>query len=503
MSIFFRQRSNFHRYTHTNTNNINTITNKMRFFLFLIIFNFTVYSTQAQIWNKVTGVFNKNTELTLSAEELAQIRNDINTLSSPNFNGRKAGSKGEEAAGVFLEQRMNAIGLKPVRNNSYRQHFKFETNKSLSKDCKFLVGNKYIFIPEDAIPLSFSNFNVSEENFAMPLSEEQNAPWILPLYKNKEEALDPNFDWEQAAYLLALKAQKKGASSVILYDEFGATNRPTYKSNSSFNPLNILVVLVNRNAYEKNIKNIKVITPISIKIEFSSEKLIGTNIIAQINNNAAQTIVIGAHYDHLGEQKVSGKYFPGADNNASGVATMLAIATRIKRTPEFKNYNYVFVAFSAYENGMMGAKSFIVNNIVPVDKIACMINLDRVGKIKNNKVFNIEGIGSALAWSELASSIILPSSYSIKQYKRFNSNSEHIEFYAHNIPSINITSGSNVAHNTLNDIPNALNYEGINVISNYTLQLLQKINSDGIKIQFQKIKTEQNNNDKEVSSINP
>lgn len=448
--------------------------------------------TYSQNWIKLPNPLKKSTELVISSDEIQLIKDDITFLASNHVAGRKSGSKQEEAAGMFLEKRMNVSGLKPIINNSYRQHFKFESDKKLSKDCKMTIGNSYLFIPEDAIPLAFSNIKNAEESFIMPLSEEPASPWVIPLYNDISEAKNPDFDWEQAAYLKALKAQRKGASAVILFDEYGAQNRPSFKKNSPFDPLDILVIIVQKHAYDKYIKNIKTITPIAINIEYTSEKLVGTNIVGYLNNNANKTIVIGAHYDHLGENPLgrAGTYFPGADNNASGVAAMLALASRIAKS-DFKNYNFIFVAFSAYENGMMGSKAFLKNLPIPQDQIACMISLDRVGKLKNNKKFFVEGMGSALAWNEILQNITLPTPIGVTQTNKFNINSEHIDFYAHSIPSILVTTGKNEVHGTMNDMVVKLNFEGITTVTNYTLQLIQKINAGNYKFQFQKIRNTQ------------
>lgn len=451
----------------------------------------------SQVWNKVAGAFNKpSTVSTIGSEEIAQIKTTIDYLCSPALLGRKSGTKSEELAGVFIEQKMGSMGLKPLINNGFRQHFKFESDKRLSKDCKMLIGGSYLFIPEDAVPMAFSNIEKKEDNFMMPKSEEPNSPWVVPLYQNAQEARNPEFDWEENAYQIALKAQKKGASSVILYDEFGAANKPVFKQSSAFDPLNIPVVIVHKPAFDKHIRNIKTITPVALSIEFTAEKLIGTNIIGSINNNAQQTIIIGAHYDHLGEDKLVNRgtaaYFPGADNNASGVAVMLALASRIKKA-DYKNYNFIFVAFSAYENGMMGSKAFLKNLPVKQENIACMISIDRVGLLKNSKKFQIEGMGSSLAWNEVLQSVPATGTITVSQQNKININSEHIDFYSAGIPSILVTTGKNEVHNTHNDFPNKLHYDGMAGVANHVLQMIEKINSNNVRFTFQKIRNQDNN----------
>lgn len=449
----------------------------------------TLSSTiQAQVWNKVTSAFTKNSDLpSINTEDLKMIRADINVLTSKEANGRKSGTKGEEFAGLYIEKRMQSAGLIANVNNEYRYHFKFESDKKLSKDCKLVIGTKYLFIPEDAVPLAFSNFSYEENNFIMPGSEEPHAPWVTPLYKNASEALNPNFDWEQAAYNIAYKAQKKGASAVVLYDEYGAANKPIYKNSSAFDPLDITVIIVNKNTYEQHIKEIKTITPIQIKVEFTASQLVATNIIGRINNNASKTIVIGASYDHLGENKTynSGSYFTGADNNASGVALMLTLAQKIKKE-EYKNYNFIFIAFSGHESGLMGSKAFLKNVDFPHSSIACMIDISKVGLLKNNKMLTIEGTGSSKSWDEAFLGIT--TTLAIETQKKTITNSEFVDFYHQNIPALLFTTGKNESHGTMKDMASNLNYQGIADVGTFILRFLKQFTEMNKIPEFTKIK---------------
>lgn len=100
-------------------------------------------------------------------------------------------------------------------------------------------------------------------------------------------------------------------------------------------------------------------------------------------SRAAEMIVISAHYDHLGVRQ--GSVYPGADDNASGVAVLLAIAAECVRQP-FK-HDVVFVAFDAEELGLQGARSFVANPPVPRDRIALNINLDMVGRSSERELY--------------------------------------------------------------------------------------------------------------------
>src|SRR5699024_3239821 len=115
--------------------------------------------------------------------------------------------------------------------------------------------------------------------------------------------------------------------------------------------------------------------------------------------------VIGAHYDHLGTGSFGSLYtgpdtliHNGADDNASGTAGLLELAQYFSHHPPRKNI--VFMAFSGEEMGLLGSRFFVEHPTVPLKNIEAMINMDMVGRLKDNKLI-IMGLGSSEAWKEL------------------------------------------------------------------------------------------------------
>ncbi len=117
--------------------------------------------------------------------------------------------------------------------------------------------------------------------------------------------------------------------------------------------------------------------PFDYSIGFTKRQ--GINLIAELKSCSGSDayIVMTAHYDHLGV--MAGKVYNGADDNASGVATMLALAALLKQQP-CPAYNYLFVATDAEESGLYGAKAFVAAPAVALDKIMLNINLDMVSR---------------------------------------------------------------------------------------------------------------------------
>ncbi len=118
-----------------------------------------------------------------------------------------------------------------------------------------------------------------------------------------------------------------------------------------------------------------------------------------------EAIVIGAHYDHLGRggqgslAANSTEIHHGADDNASGTAALIELATQFAKTRNNKR-TLIFMAFGGEEEGLLGSKHYVNNPVFPLNKTVAMINMDMVGRLRDSKL-NIGGIGTANEWKGL------------------------------------------------------------------------------------------------------
>ena len=218
----------------------------------------------------------------------------------------------------------------------------------------------------------------------------------------------------------------------------------------------------------------------------------GNNVVAFIDNHAANTIVIGAHYDHLGmgDSKHSTYVGPpavhhGADDNASGVAAMLDLARLIKASA-YKSNNYVFVAFSGEELGLYGSKWFVQHPSIALDKIDYMINLDMVGRVDSNThTLTVNGVGTSPIFKEVLDKIKTP--LHIKTTESGLGPSDHTSFYLQNVPVVFLFSGQHKDYHKPSDTEDKINYAGMVDVVNYTMALIAELNDKG-KLAFTKTK---------------
>src|SRR6267154_5584955 len=131
------------------------------------------------------------------------------------------------------------------------------------------------------------------------------------------------------------------------------------------------------------------------------------NIIGYLDNGAANTIIIGAHYDHLGlgengsslDANPQGKIHNGADDNASGVAGLIELARYFERNKKKENYNFLFIAFSGEELGLFGSKYFTEHPSIDLTNVNYMINLDMIGRLDPvSKALAVSGTGTSNVW---------------------------------------------------------------------------------------------------------
>jgi len=220
----------------------------------------------------------------------------------------------------------------------------------------------------------------------------------------------------------------------------------------------------------------------------------GKNVIAVLDNKAEKTIVIGAHYDHLGLNEhhnstlvnSEGQIHNGADDNASGTAAVLELARMFSQNRTKENVNYIFALFSGEEDGLMGSKKLAETIKTNYPNTIFMINMDMVGRLNDNKDLTVGGVGT---------SPILPDL--VKKYKPEGINlaldesgvgpSDHTSFYLKDIPVLFLFTGTHNDYHKPTDDADKINYTGGKLITNYVFNLADALGNEK-EIPFTKTK---------------
>lgn len=228
----------------------------------------------------------------------------------------------------------------------------------------------------------------------------------------------------------------------------------------------------------------------------TGEERIGHNVVAYLDNGAENTIVIGAHYDHLGYGEFGSLYagepaiHNGADDNASGIAALLYLASKLKDNSAAGNNNYLFMGFSGEELGLVGSKKWVAAPTIDLGTVNYMLNMDMVGRLNDEKVMVVNGVGTSPLFTPALEKVKV-GGISIKTTESGVGASDHTSFYLQNIPVLHFFSGQHSDYHKPVDDPETINYSGILSISDYMLALIEKLDNEG-RIEFTETKNEDN-----------
>lgn len=204
------------------------------------------------------------------------------------------------------------------------------------------------------------------------------------------------------------------------------------------------------------------------------------NVVGFLDNGAEYTIAIGAHYDHLGmvdgegsslEANPEHKIHNGADDNASGVAGVIELARYFKNNGKTEPFNFLFLCFSGEELGLIGSKRFCENPTYPMAKLNYYLNMDMIGRYREEKGLVIQGVGT----SDLFPQIIQYSPTKIKI--TFDSSgtgpSDYTSFYLKQVPVLGFFSGAHSDYHKATDDVEKINFVGEVKILDYIAEIIE------------------------------
>ena len=211
----------------------------------------------------------------------------------------------------------------------------------------------------------------------------------------------------------------------------------------------------------------------------AGEEKKANNVVAFLNNYGPATIVIGAHYDHLGlgynhnslDANPEGKIHNGADDNASGAAGVIELARYFTTNDITEKYNFLFICFSGEELGLLGSKKWCDKPTLPFDSINYMINMDMIGRLNDstNKLI-IYGVGTSPVFVTLIDKI--NNKFSIKKDSSGIGPSDQTSFYLKNIPVLHFFTGQHSDYHKPSDDVEKINFEGEKKVLDFIIDLI-------------------------------
>jgi len=331
----------------------------------------------------------------------------IQYLADDKLEGRRTGTKGEELAMEYISKQFKEIGLTPKGTESYPQNFPVNDGKQIDAITEFIINDNKLEVGKDFFLFPFSPDQKIEALPSIAL-QEVGMPWFFDLKDVLEESKsNPHFDLVDYIRTNYKGVKDRGAIAMIFYNTSDIDDKLAFDPKDKSEKLSIPAVYVSKDAAKKYFSDKVATLNIKLRSSISEKTRIGHNVIGFIDNKASTTVILGAHYDHLGYGEDGNSMLRtgeksihnGADDNASGTAALIELARKLK-TSKATNNNYLFIAFSGEELGLFGSKYFTEHPTVDLKTVNYMINMDMVGRLNDSsKVITVGGYGTSPAWA--------------------------------------------------------------------------------------------------------
>lgn len=428
---------------------------------------------------------------------LDSLKVHINYLADDKLEGRRTGTAGEQLAAQYISAKFQSIGLLPKGSSGYVQPFEIKEGKIIGKGTDFAFGGEHLSAGTDFFPFPYSA-NIKMEAEPSISVQEADMPWFFDLKDVLDEnKTNPHFDLKDYIRTNAKKAAGKGASAVILYNTSTTDDKLAFDGKDRTDVLSIPVIYLNKEVAAKYLNDPSATIKVFLAVEIAEKKRTGANVVGYIDNGAVNTVILGAHFDHLGygedgnsrNTSKTPAIHNGADDNASGTAALIELARKLK-TSKAKNNNYLFIAFSGEELGLYGSKYFTENPTIDLKSANYMINMDMVGRLNDStKTLTIGGFGTSPTWSSVIST--QPgAAFSVKVDSSGTGPSDHTSFYRKDIPVLFYFTGLHTDYHTPNDDADKINYDGIVKILDNITGVISSLN-ESPKLAFTKTREAQ------------
>jgi hypothetical protein len=211
------------------------------------------------------------------------------------------------------------------------------------------------------------------------------------------------------------------------------------------------------------------------------------NVVGWIpGRDTTRTLVVGAHYDHLGYggefSLAPNQHVPhvGADDNASGVAAMMEVAARAAaraKAGAVPLHNLVFCAFTGEEMGLVGSGHFVDQPTRPIESIETMLNMDMVGRLRERRLM-VMGVGTAVEFPDLVARANRGSDpFDLKTSSDGFGPSDHSSFYKRKVPVLMLFTGAHADYHKPSDTWDKINYEGLAMVARYAAALVDSLDA--------------------------
>jgi hypothetical protein len=426
------------------------------------------------------------------------LKSEVGYLASDELKGRRAGDPGETLAANFIASKFKEVGLTPKGDNAdYFQYFTINDGKLISPSTFLTINGVKLEPGNDFYPLAYTKNGLSKGELS-PGLHEKDQPWMVDLSESLEENKEnPHFDINNLISDKIKSAQERGANFVLFYNSTKGPDVLKFEAKDRSETAPLPVAFLTSLGRDKVIKDATDTYSIDAQLSVEPKIRKSKNVVGYLDNKAQYTIIVGAHYDHLGygedgNSMIRGgeaSIHNGADDNASGTSAMIELAFQLKGN-KAKHYNYLFIGFSAEELGLNGSKYFVENPTISLNSVNYMINMDMVGRMNDStKTITIGGYGTSPSWQNMIASV-KKKSFNVKLDSSGTGPSDHTSFYRKDIPVLFFFTGLHTDYHKPSDDADKINYVGMAQIVRFIQEMIENDRTPN-KLVFTKTREQQ------------
>ncbi len=459
-----------------------------------------------------------------------RIAADVAWLADKAREGRGVGTAGLAAAGQYIEERFGALGLAPAgEKNSFRQSFPVTTGVKVKDDTQVMVAGAPL--PKDAVvPLGFSaraeakgelvlvGYGIDAPDLKVNDYAKQKVKGKLVVVRRFTPEGGPFAETQaQRRYgdlrHKAWTAREQGAAALIVVDapvapkdapkDWKAPDEARIPSPSpeGYGDAGLPVVFVSRAAFAPTLEKLQAGKKVqgSVRVSLESTAQDAFNVVGKLPAGAPEaerlpgTVIIGAHYDHLGmggrSSLAPDKVEPhgGADDNASGTAALLEVARQLKANAGALKRDVVFIAFSGEEAGVLGSTYFTRTPPagLKMESVVGMLNMDMVGRLRANRL-SVLGSDSADEWAGLVQQACAAARVECTTGGDGYGPSDQTPFYAAGAPVLHFFTGAHSDYHKPSDEPSRVNVAGADRVAQIVAAVATEVSAGQKRLTYKK-----------------
>src|SRR5262245_38597328 len=462
------------------------------------------------------------------------VRTFVRTLADPKWEGRGIGTAGIDSAADWIAKRLRLAGFQPAGDSGgWFQRFEVTTGVVPESPCELLSHGKTFVLGDPLQPLGFSSngsaharlvfagYGITAPGYEWDDYAGIDAHDALVLVLTQEPGemdstsrFDGNFNTPFAdLHTKAINAREHGALGLLVVNgprwHAGEPPRAPARDGEGYFSSGLLGAWISTDAADALLEpagldllhaqaaiestglphSFAIPDSATLTVNVKRTRATTRNVVGLLpGRDTSRTLVLGAHYDHLGfggpASLAPNERAPhvGADDNASGVAVILAAAERLgaKRQRGWRPaHSIVIASFSAEEMGLVGSDHFVGEPPKPIETVEAMVNLDMVGRLRENRL-QILGVGTAAEFPALVQNVnarVPDAHFELKTSEDGYGPSDHQSFYKRGIPVLMLFTGAHSDYHKPTDTWDKIRYAGLARVSDYAQALVESLDA--------------------------